>query len=273
MNASGIIDFHTHCFPDFLAKRAVDSVPFAGYSRLPGTVQAQLDFLERNGLRGCALAHMASRPDTMHHVNEFAVSTMGAGRFVFGSVHPAAEDAAAQLHWLYDRGIRGVKFHTGHQLFDFDDPAFLPVYREIGRLGMVTMVHCGVSARSAKHLVYPKTVAKVIDAFAGAPFICAHMGGVTPEDGDFSLLCSLPVYTDTALTPRMMDAPALAECVSRMGAHRVLFGSDLPWGDFSGTLELLHAAARLSPELDWNAVLHGNAESLAARLGASITWL
>lgn len=273
MNAAGIIDFHTHCFPDFLAKRAVDSVPFAGENRLSGTLQAQLDFMAQSGMRGCALAHMASRPDTMRHVNDFAVSTMGAGRFVFGSVHPAAEDAVAELHRLYDRGIRGVKFHTGHQLFDFDDPAFLPVYREIGRLGMVTLVHCGVSARSAKHLVYPRTVAKVIDAFAGAPFICAHMGGVTPRQReDFALLCSLPVYTDTALTPRMMDAPTLAEAVRQMGAARVLFGSDLPWGDFPRTLELHRAAARLAPELDWDAVLHGSAEALCARLGASVVW-
>lgn len=71
----------------------------------------------------------------------------------------------------------------------------------------------------------------------------------------------------------MMDAPALAEAVRQMGAARVLFGSDLPWGDFPRTLELHRAAARLAPELDWDAVLHENAETLCARLGAAVTWL
>lgn len=272
MTTRKIIDFHTHCFPKKLAQRAVDSVSWQNPHRLNGTLQAQLDFIRQNRLMGCALAHMASRPDTMRHVNTFAVSTMGRGRFVFGSVHPAAQNAIAQIHWLYEHGIKGVKFHTGHQQFNFDDSSFLPVYREIGRLGMVTLIHCGPSARSSLHLVYPKTVSNVIDAFAGAPFICAHMGGVTPADKDFSLLCSLPVYADTALVPRMLDSVKLAVAVEKMGAHRVLFGSDLPWGDFERTREITEKAAELFPHLDWNAVFFGNAVSLAEQAGGNISW-
>lgn len=271
--AEGVIDFHVHCFPEALAQRAVDSVPMTGSHRLSGTLRGQLDFMARSGLRGCALAHMASRPDTMANVNRFALSTMGPGRFVFGSVHPAARDAAEQVRWLYDRGIRGIKFHTGHQDFDFDQPDFLPLYRQIGRLGMVTMIHCGSSLKSPRHLVWPDTVARVIDAFSGAPFICAHMGGVSPRDPAFSLLCELPVYVDTALTPRMMDAEALAQAVDRLGAGRVLFGSDLPWADFDQTLKLVRSAASLAPGLDWDAVLGKNAEHLTQTLGANVTWL
>lgn len=268
-----VIDFHVHCFPESLAKRAVDSVPFASGHKLSGTLKGQLDFMERTGMKGCALLHMASRPDTQRNVNMFARSTMGPGRFVFGSVHPAAEDAAGQVHWLYDQGIRGIKFHTGHQDFDFDDPAWVPLYREIGRLGMAVLVHCGASAKSSRHLVWPHTVARVIDAFAGAPVICAHMGGVSPGQEAFSLLCSLPVYVDTALTPRMMDAKTLAQAVEGLGCGRVLFGSDLPWADFSQTLKLVQEAASHAPYLDWDAVARKNAEHLAQCLGVQINWL
>lgn len=261
-----LFDFHVHCFPAHLARRAVDSVRSGSPKPLDGTLEAQLDLMRSKGIGGCALLHMASRPDTMRHVNEFALSTRGPGRFVFGSVHPAAPNALAELEWLYEQGIRGVKFHTGHQRFDFDDPANLPLYRRIGQLGMVTLVHCGPSARSPLHLVWPHTVARVITAFGGAPFICAHMGGASVEEPAFELLCQMPVLLDTALASRSMDGPRLAEAARRLGPGRLLFGSDLPWASYDAALELVEQAAAADVDFDRRAVLGGNARKLLEKM-------
>lgn len=257
-----MFDFHAHCFPPALAQKAVDSVKNDNPHKLNGTLDDQLDFMKTHALSGCALLHMATRPQTMHKVNTFALSTFGPDRFVFGSIHPDAPDAFEELDWLWEHGFRAVKFHTSHQNFDFDDKKYLPLYRRIGQMKMVTLIHCGPSAKSNQHLVYPKTVANVIEAFNDAPFICAHMGGVGPEQADFDLLRQMPVYVDTALATRWMSPGMLAESAARLGSHRVLFGSDLPWASFEQMLELVRQAAALDPAIDLDAILEGNARRL-----------
>lgn len=262
-----IFDFHCHCFPPALARRAVESVKIRVPGGPDGTLEGNLEYLKARGVTGCALLHMASRPDTQDKVNAFALSTRGPGRFVFGSVHPEAPDAVGKVQWLWDQGIRGIKFHTAHQNFPFDDPKYLPLYRRIGALNMVTLVHCGPSLKSDRYPVYPRNVARVIDAFLGAPFICAHMGGVGPEDGEFPLLCRLPVLVDTAMVYRWMDAAAFTRAAEALGSHRILFGTDLPWGSWEKTLNLITAATQQAPTLDEEAILSKNAQSLIRAAG------
>lgn len=261
-----MFDFHAHCFPPALAQKAVDAVKNNNPNKLGGTLAAQQDFMAARGVSGCALLHMATRPQTMHKVNAFALSTFGPDRFVFGSVHPDAPDALQELDWLWEHGFRAVKFHTGHQQFAFDDPKYLPLYRRIGAMGMLTLVHCGPSVKSSRNLVYPETVASVIEAFGGAPFICAHMGGLEGRSWDLSLLQQLPVYVDTALADRWMTPELLAEEILTLGSHRVLFGTDLPWASFDSVLALVREAAALAPGIDLQAILESNARSLIRSL-------
>ena len=93
------------------------------------------------------------------------------------------------------------------------------------------------------------------------------------HDSDLVIGIALLQYVDTALTPRTMDAKTLAQAVEGLGCGRVLFGSDLPWADFSQTMKLLQEAASHAPYLDWDAVARKNAEHLAQCLGVQINWL
>ena len=262
----GLIDFHVHCYPDFLARRAVASVK-DNYHQVDGTLNTQRAWMRQNGVEKSVLLNMASRPDTMKNVNQFALECAGEELIPFGSVHPAAPDACGEVERLYEKGIRVIKFHTGHQDFDFDDPENLPLYRKIGKMGMMVVVHCGTSAKSPKHLVWPHTVARVIEAFDGAPFICAHMGGIVAESIEMPLLKQMPVMVDTALATRFMDAPGFLAMVRELGAQRVLFGSDHPWGDFLGVKQMVLQAGLTSQEKEW--IFRGNALRLLGAQGKS----
>ncbi len=125
---------------------------------------------------------------------------------------------------------------------------------------MITLVHCGPSAKSNAHLVWPSTVARAIEAFNGAPFICAHMGGINYMHPEFAVLQELPVFVDTALATRYMNSEQFAQMVSLLGVHRVLFGSDLPWGDYAETMDLVEHAPLTEEEK--RAILFGNAYNL-----------
>lgn len=259
-------DFHAHCFPEFLAKRAVTAIPFITQSQGDGTWDDLLALMKRHDVPHCVGLNMATRPNTMHKVNLFAVSSMRPGHAVFGSVHPDAPDAIAELEWLYEQGIRGVKLHTGYQVFDFDNPRYFDIYRKIGELGMATTIHCGPFLDTTEHLVYPGVVAKAIDCFDGAPFVCAHMGGVDPDHPEFELLKSLPVYVDTALAHRMMTREQFARFVVEFGNDRVLFGTDMPWENPETLIRWMNPVFREHPEINARAIFYDNAMELCSRI-------
>ncbi|WP_367924717.1 amidohydrolase family protein [uncultured Ruthenibacterium sp.] len=266
MQGFAMIDFHVHCYPAFLAKRAVDSVK-ENYYQVDGTLDTQREWMRQHHVEKSVLLNMATRPDTMANVNRFAEQSVCEEFVPFGSVHPAAENALQEVERLYQQGIRGIKFHTGHQNFDFDDIKNIPLYRKIGSLGMATIVHCGDSAKSPDHLVWPHTVARVIDAFQGAPFICAHMGGIDLNSPELDLLKQMPVLVDTALVIRRMEAKEFGVMARELGVERVLFGTDHPWGDFFRTRDMVENSDLTATEKE--KIFYGNAISLLNRINQS----
>ena len=91
-----MIDAHTHCFPDALAPRALSKTDlYGGVYETDATISGQIRLAEKEGLRKVVVLHVANRPDSMHHVNDFAVSVNGmAGKVIsFASIHPHAPDA------------------------------------------------------------------------------------------------------------------------------------------------------------------------------------
>ena len=115
-----MIDAHTHCFPDALAPRALSKTDlYGGVYETDATISGQIRLAEKEGLRKVVVLHVANRPDSMHHVNDFAVSVNGmAGKVIsFASIHPHAPDAAEEVERLYSLGIRGIKFQPIRQGF------------------------------------------------------------------------------------------------------------------------------------------------------------
>ena len=89
--------------------------------------RALLDFLDRSGIERVALINYPS-PDLMgftEEVNDWCARYCAEApdRLVpFGSVHPRfAKDARAGTHRILDLGIRGLKVHPPHQLFQAND--------------------------------------------------------------------------------------------------------------------------------------------------------
>jgi len=252
-----IIDFHTHCFPAELAAKAVSSPRLGWKFPADGTIDCELRLMEENSIDMAVLLNMATRPDTMAHVNKFAIEH-NQGKFIsFGSVHPFADNAVQEIERLYSIGIKGIKFHTGHQCFSIEDKRCIPVFEKIGELKMITVIHCGISMKSPLNQVFPENVSRVIKHFKGAPFICAHMGGVYFPDEQLKILKELPVMVDTALMYERSTAENLSALVSELGAERVLFGSDLPWGHQKEAINLITNAGLTKEEQ--SAILYKNA--------------
>lgn len=226
-----MIDTHVHCFPGNLAARALSKTNIYGTYETDGTIEGQLRLAEKYGIEKIMVLNIANTPEQQEHVNQYAVEINGLeGKVIsLGSVHPFAPDAVEMVERLYQQGIRGIKFQPIRQKFYMDDPICRPIFRKIGELGMLTVIHGGRSIRTNQFHVLPKAVGRYIDDFQGAPVICSHMAGMFCTEDEIREVAAMPVYTDTALCVRHLDQEKFNFAAEQFGADRILFGTDMPW--------------------------------------------
>lgn len=255
-----IVDFHTHCFPDRLAPRALETLSREGGGWQPGTdgtAAGLLRSMDRAGVAVSVVANIATNPRQMHAVNDFAASINGERLAAFGSVHPDAPDALEELERIRDLGLKGVKFHPEYQGFWPDEERMLPLWRKISSLGLIVLFHAGGDiAFPAPWRGMPEHIARALPHL-DCPVVAAHWGGAYCTEEVQKHLCGLPVYLDTSLGYGVTPRPQAMAILAAHGTNRVLFGTDTPWHTPEDELRYL-STLELSPE-EYAAVTGGNA--------------
>lgn len=260
-----IIDFHTHCFPDKIAERAIEQLKKKSGVMAPchnGTVASLLESQKRDCVDFSVVLNIATNPHQQASVNNFAISLKEIdGIIPFGSVHPESPDALGELERLKENGIKGVKLHPDYQNFFADEDRMLPIYEKIGSLGMITVFHCGVDIGYPKPVhCTPEMLSHVLDSFGGAPVVAAHFGGCGAWEETEKYLCGKNVYLDTAYCCGMLPPSIADELIAIHGADKILFASDAPWNSAAQDIGLVECL-NLSED-DKKAVLGGNAQRL-----------
>ena len=146
---SRIIDFHTHCFPEKIAEKALASLSHCSGDALPfhkGTAESLLKQALSGGADGAVVLNIATNPRQQASVNNFAIETNNRfpNLFAFGSIHPESPDALDELVRIHEAGLLGVKLHPDYQHFYVDEERMLPIYEKIASLGLITVFHAGV---------------------------------------------------------------------------------------------------------------------------------
>ena len=258
-----IFDIHTHCFPDALASRAMESLAFASGGLAPYTdgTLASLDALMRaQGVTAFAVQNIATNPRQMKKVNDFAFAQACDYIVPFGSVHPDAPDALEELERIAAMGLRGIKFHPEYQSFFVDDPKLFPIYKKAASLGLIILFHAG------EDIGFPAPYHCTPDRLAAAlphidtPVIAAHWGGCWMGREVLRHLCGLPLYFDVSFGYGNMPRAEALAILEKHGAQRLLFGSDCPWHTPEMELRLLDTL-ELS-ETDREDILWNNAAHL-----------
>ena len=263
-----MIDTHTHCFPDALAPRALAKTNLYGTYETDATIQGQVRLAKRLGMDKVVVLNTATTPESMPNVNEFAVRINGMEDTVisFGSVHPCAPNAVEEVERLYSLGIRGIKLQPLHQHFYMDEAICVPMFRKIGELGMMTVIHGGRSIRTKEYPVLPDAMARCIDHFCGAPVVLSHLGGMFLSEKEIRLAASLPVITDTALCVRHLDQKKFEFALELFGVERVMFGTDMPWA--STDRETAYIQNAPLTEAEKHLIFDGNARRYLKQCGA-----
>ncbi len=170
--------------------------------------------------------------------------------------NPKLGDPVPELReYLKDPKFRGVKLHPLMDGFHPDDPMVWPIIEVLIEHDLPALIHCG-------HPIFslPWSIEELIARYEDAKIILGHMGhgNVIYIDASIGVAQRHPnVWLETSGMPMSVK---ILEAVQKVGADRVMYGSDGPWHE-PRVEQLKVQLAGLAPE-DLDAVMHGTAQRL-----------
>ena len=191
-----------------------------------------------------------------------AIEASGQGERLLpgATVHPRDPDALESLRAQAARGASALKLHPAVQRFYPDSPELHPIYEECGRLGLPVFFHGGRAGIEPEYTHRFTLIRHYEGAVAAHPevnFILGHAGARDVADAiPFAL-----EFPNGWLEFHGQGISVLGELVERVGAHRLLFGSDWPFYHLAASLAKVLIVTEGRPE-DRSSILHGNARSL-----------
>ncbi|MEG2426499.1 MAG: amidohydrolase family protein [Oscillospiraceae bacterium] len=239
-----VIDFHTHAFPEKIAKTALTRLAARCGNAIPyhdGTTQSLVENIQQSECDKAVVLNIATNPKQQSNVNDFAISLLSNPCLIpFGSVHPDSEDAMSELCRLKAAGIKGIKFHPDYQNFYIDDEKIFPIYEKAAELGLVTVFHAGVDIGIPNPIhCTPDRLLKVLPVFGGSPVVAAHMGGYLLWKEVLEKLAGSEIYIDTSYSFCRIPPTWATQIIKKHGADKILFGSDMPWSSTKNEMSFI----------------------------------
>lgn len=176
-----------------------------------------------------------------------------AGRLLgLARINPAGGQEAMRLfeHAVTDLGFVGLKQHPVSTMQHPGTKATIDLVRRAGELGVPTLFHCG-----DEHLTTPLQIEQAVKECPESTVILGHMGGYFHTEEAIQVAeRNANVVLETSAMPY---PEKILEAVNRIGADRVVFGSDGPIA--SPVLEKQKVIIATLPEDQQALVLGGNA--------------
>ena len=260
-----VIDFHTHAFPDSLAPRAIEFLVRAcGNLYKPcsdGTLTGLKNNMQAYGVDISVIQPVITKPSQTKSLNEWAASAASENIIPFGGIHPETDDYKRDIDFVCSLGIKGIKFHAEYQHFTVDSPEMLRIYDYAFSKGLIILHHAGFDpAFKPPYHSSPKQFANIAKNMRGGIMIAAHLGGQKQWDDVERYLPDTGIYIDTSMGFEYYPHDQFLRIVKKMGADKVLFGSDSPWSKADGEIATLKSLPLTDSERQ--AILYGNARRL-----------
>ena len=263
----GIIDFHTHAFPDELAERAIKVLLeeaqkiYDVRAYLDGKVSSLLASMDRSGIEKSVICSIATRPSQFDPILEWSRQVMSDRIIPFPSLHPEAKDAVEQVQRVRAEGFKGVKFHPYYQEFSIDERRLFPIYRQLERERLIVVVHTGYDlAFERVKKADPVKIINVLDRYPDLKLVTTHLGSWEDWDEVEKHIMGREIYMDISYSLDCMDRETARKIIFNHPKDHVLFGSDSPWEDQELAIAQLKGL-ELGQEME-NLILRENAVKL-----------
>jgi hypothetical protein len=207
-----IIDLHMH----------LDDSELVGLDVSPRDCVAGMD---RAGVDAAVVMTLVDFPGPNPAALDLVADACGASRerlYGFARLDPGPAEAPDLLRRaVTELGFRGLKLHPVSTRAHPADDATVALVRVAGELGVPTLFHCGDDPLTA-----PLVLADTAAACPDATIVLGHMGGYAHVAEAIDVAEQHPnVVLETSAMPYPHK---IREAVDRIGAHRVVFGSDGP---------------------------------------------
>jgi predicted TIM-barrel fold metal-dependent hydrolase len=262
-----VIDFHTHIFPDKVARAVqADAEKYLGLPAFaPATQEGLRRKMDESGTDLSIVLAVAPHPKFVSSINEWLLKIRDDRVQFFGAIHPDMDGWEDELRKLKDNGVRGLKLNSLLQRIRPDDPGMYKIYEKAGR-DFIFLFHAGGSSKPKdppeETLATPARIAKVLNDFPGMTVIAAHFGGNHALEEMREHLLGKTVYLDTSYPPDLTILPPdeVATLVRSHGVDMVLFGTDFPWETQERCLRYFRSLPLAEEEKE--KILGGNARKL-----------
>lgn len=227
-----IIDFHTHIYPDAIARKAAESIRQfynIGGSGLDGTVDQLVQRGKEAGITRFIVLPVGLKPDHVAHINDFIHTQCSLhSEFTgFGTLHAAMPGLVEETQRILDIGLRGIKMHPDSQAFAIDDPRLYPAY-EILQGKAPVILHMGDVRFDYSH---PVRLRRVLELFPKLDVVAAHFGGYSMYETAFEILSDKNCYFDISSSMMFMPEGVAEQYIRAYGPHRLVYGTDFPLWD------------------------------------------
>lgn len=225
-----IIDFHTHIYPEKIAKKAADAV-CAYYSLkegMEGTSSLLLEKGKEAGISSFVLLPVATKAENVRSINNFILDEQKNHKefYGFGTLHVdlGKEGLISEIDYIIQQGLKGIKLHSDQQKTAIDDPRLYPIYDYL-QDKIPFLFHCGDPVSNLSHPVRLKNILKT---FPKLKVIAAHLGGWSLFDEAVSILKGENFYYDISSCLYFLSPEKIKKYIDIYGAEKGLFGSDFP---------------------------------------------
>lgn len=234
-----IIDFHSHIYPDRIAKMATKGV--ADFYNIEINTIGNVDNLLKNGkeagINKFVVQAVATRPKQVKRINNFFLEKIKAypeNLIGFASIHPYMENPLEEIQRVLNLGFKGIKLHPDSQNFNIDCEEMFEIYDLIqGKVPV--LIHCGDYRYDFSH---PKRLVNVLKLFPNLTVIAAHLGGWSIWDEALDYLLNQNCYLDTSSSFVNLGKEKSLKLVKAYGAERLVFGVDFPMGSHKKELDM-----------------------------------
>ena len=260
-----VIDFHTHAFPEKIAKRAIQSL-VAGCNGeytpcSDGTVSGLVNNMDKFGVDVSVVQPVVTKPSQTFTLNNWAKEITCDKLIYFGGIHPGTDDYKRDIDFICELGLPGIKLHPEYQQFYVDDPNMLKIYDYALSKGLIILFHAGYDPAYPPPIhSSPKQFAEVSKQMRGGIMVAAHLGGQRQWNEVEEYLVGTDMYMDTSMGMNYYPHDQFVRIVKNHGADKILFGSDSPWSRAGEEIEALNSLSLTQEEKDL--ILYKNAKRL-----------
>lgn len=237
----GIIDFHTHAFPDEIAERAITILEREGNikARLNGKVSSLLSSMDAKGIEKSIVCSIATKPSQFDSILSWSKKIRSERIIPFPSFHPD-DNFKERISAISGEGFLGVKFHPYYQDFNIDEERLFPIYEEIIRNNLILVMHTGFDFAFPRiRKADPSKISKIKELYPELRLVTTHLGAWDDWDEVEKHIIGKDIFMEVSFSLELLNKEQARNIILRHPSTHILFGTDSPWTDQGETLLLL----------------------------------